>query len=498
MNNEQNNQESKSALMMLDEKLKTEGQVTDMLMKNRTININPPNWEILPRCHVFDADEKPQVDNIKAHLYREGLLGDNEIFEIIDRFTAIVREESNVIKMQDPVTVVGDIHGQFFDLIKLFEIGGNPETQRYIFLGDLVDRGCFGCEVVLLLFALKIKYPEDIIILRGNHECRSITTYFNFKKECLYKYNLAVYNGIMSAFDCLPLVCILNQRFFCVHGGLSPRINTITDINRINRFTEISKAGPMCDLLWADPIDESKDKPHDKHSSRNSSRYHNKLKKPNAANIPTSLFVPNELRGCSYSFSYEAACKFLSENNLLSIIRAHEVQNEGYKLFKKTPVGFPSVITIFSAPNYCDTYNNKAAVIKFQNNVMNIRQFNSVAHPYCLPNFINAFQWSFPFIAEKIADMIWNIWNVIETDESEEQSLNKSDYIRTKVSEIGRISTVFKTLKDETESITMLKGLYQGQMMNDFTIKNGIKESVDTFDKAKELDVCNERMPTQD
>jgi serine/threonine-protein phosphatase 2B catalytic subunit len=150
----------------------------------------------------------------------------------------------------------------------------------------------------------------------------------------------------------------------------------------------------MCDILWADPLEEfGQEKTND-------------------------FFIHNHVRGCSYFFSYPAACAFLEKNNLLSIIRAHEAQDAGYRMYRKTrTTGFPSVMTIFSAPNYLDVYNNKAAVLKYENNVMNIRQFSKSArgsasllrltvadctpHPYWLPNFMDVFTWSLPFVGEK-------------------------------------------------------------------------------------------------
>lgn len=145
----------------------------------------------------------------------------------------------------------------------------------------------------------------------------------------------------------------MNKQFLCIHGGLSPELNTLQDLRNIDRFREPPTHGIMCDLLWSDPLEEF------------------------GSERGNEFFVHNHVRGCSYFFSYAAACQFLERNNLLSIIRAHEAQDQGYRMYRKTrTTGFPSVMTIFSAPNYLDVYNNKAAVLKYENNVMNIRQFS--------------------------------------------------------------------------------------------------------------------------
>jgi serine/threonine-protein phosphatase 2B catalytic subunit len=155
----------------------------------------------------------------------------------------------------------------------------------------------------------------------------------------------------------------------------------------------------MCDILWADPLEDF------------------------GQEKTTDFFLHNHVRGCSYFFSYPAACHFLEKNNLLSIIRAHEAQDAGYRMYRKTrTTGFPSVMTIFSAPNYLDVYNNKAAVLKYENNVMNIRQFNCTPHPYWLPNFMDVFTWSLPFVGEKITDMLIAILSTCSEEELREDS----------------------------------------------------------------------------
>ena len=135
----------------------------------------------------------------------------------------------------------------------------------------------------------------------------------------------------------------------------------------------------MCDLLWADPIEEYDDDNLDQE------------------------YVTNVVRGCSFAFTYKSCLQILDRTKLLSVIRAHEAQNAGYRMYKRTKtMGFLSLLTMFSAPNYLDSYNNKAAVLKYENNVMNIRQFNASPHPYWLPHFMDVFTWSLPFVGEKL------------------------------------------------------------------------------------------------
>ncbi|CAA0833680.1 Serine/threonine-protein phosphatase PP2A-2 catalytic subunit [Striga hermonthica] len=183
-------------------------------------------------------------------------LSEAEVKALCDLARAILVEEWNVQPVKCPVTVCGDIHGQFYDLIELFRIGGNAPDTNYLFMGDYVDRGYYSVETVTLLVALKVRYRDRITILRGNHESRQITQVYGFYDECLRKYgNANVWKYFTDLFDYLPLTALIESQIFCLHGGLSPSLDTLDNIRALDRIQEVPHEGPMCDLLWSDPDD---------------------------------------------------------------------------------------------------------------------------------------------------------------------------------------------------------------------------------------------------
>jgi len=152
------------------------------------------------------------------------------------------------------VVICGDVHGQFYDLIELFKIGGNVPDTNYLFLGDYVDRGYYSVETVCLLLALKVRYKDRITILRGNHESRNITQNYGFYDECVRKYeNTTTWKMFTDLFDYLPLTAVVENQIFGAHGGLSPHVDTLDHIRKLDRVQEVPHDGAICDLLWSDP-----------------------------------------------------------------------------------------------------------------------------------------------------------------------------------------------------------------------------------------------------
>ena len=253
------------------------------------------------------------------------------IIKLCDIVLNIFKNEPNILYLESPLYVFGDIHGQFSDMIHFLEITGLPPNNKFLFMGDYVDRGNNSIEVCVLLFALKIMYPNCIQVLRGNHECPEINKLYGLLGECESRFgkdaNL-IFNKINQVLCALPLCAVINQKIFCVHGGISPHLNKLDDINTINRFTTIPDDGILCDLMWSDP-------------SIN-------IEKWGASS-----------RGVSCTYNQEAINTFLKNNKLQLLCRAHQLVSEGYKFSANT-----KLVTVFSAPNYCGNCGNDGAVMK--------------------------------------------------------------------------------------------------------------------------------------
>ena len=256
-------------------------------------------------------------------------LSERDLKLLCEKAKEIFIEESNVQNVSAPVIICGDIHGQIYDLLELFKKGGDIPNSRYIFMGDYVDRGYNGVEVLELLLALKIKYPEHITLLRGNHESRQICFAYGFYEEITRKYgNANAWEYFTDLFDYLPLAALVEGKIFCVHGGLSPYISTVDQIRLINRKMEIPREGVFCDLMWSDPDD-----------------------------IETWII---SCRGAGWIYGWKVVDEFTHINGLELICRAHQLVMEGFKYwFEKK-----NLCTVWSAPNYCYRCGNKASILK--------------------------------------------------------------------------------------------------------------------------------------
>ncbi|XP_002132653.2 serine/threonine-protein phosphatase 4 catalytic subunit-like [Drosophila pseudoobscura] len=270
------------------------------------------------------SDLDRQIDQLK----RCECLKESEVRALCRQAREILVEESNVQQVDTPVAVAGDVHGQFYDVLELFRVGGDVPAKNYLFLGDFVDRGYHSVETIQLLLALKVRYPDRITLIRGNHESRQISEVYGFYDECLQKYGSAsVWHYCTDVFDYLSLSAIIDGKIFCIHGGLSPSITTLDQLRLIDRKMEIPHDGSMCDLLWSDPEDQ----------------------------IGWSVSP----RGAGYLFGHDVVVEFNHANGLDMICRAHQLVMEGYKWHFDQ-----SVLTVWSAPNYCYRCGNVASILK--------------------------------------------------------------------------------------------------------------------------------------
>jgi serine/threonine-protein phosphatase PP1 catalytic subunit len=238
-----------------------------------------------------------------------------EITAICHRARECFLSQPTLLELDAPVKIVGDVHGQYTDLIRMFEMCGFPPSANFLFLGDYVDRGKQSLETILLLLCYKLKYPENFFLLRGNHECANVTRVYGFYDECKRRCNVKIWKTFIDAFNTLPVAAIVAGKIFCVHGGLSPALDHMDDIRNIARPTDVPDYGLLNDLLWSDPADMEQD------------------------------WDSNE-RGVSYCFGKKVITDFLAKHDFDLVCRAHMVVEDGYEFFSDRVL-----VTVFSAPN---------------------------------------------------------------------------------------------------------------------------------------------------
>ena len=238
------------------------------------------------------------------------------------------------LELESPISILGDIHGQYSDLLRLFEYGGYPPKSNYLFLGDYVDRGKQSIETISLLMSYKIKYPENFFLLRGNHEAEIVNRLYGFYDECRRRYSIKLWKQFTEMFNLMPVAALIDDNIFFFHGGLSPEMKSIEQLYDIQRPTDVPNSGLLCDILWSDPSPD------------------------------VEKWGENE-RGVSFVFSKEVVQQFLDDNCLDLVCRAHQVVEDGYEFFADQ-----TLVTVFSAPDYCGEYSNCASMMIVDDKLM--------------------------------------------------------------------------------------------------------------------------------
>lgn len=278
------------------------------------------------------------------------------LYSLIEQTKGELFEEDAVLNLEGNFYVVGDIHGNINDLVRIFQSCGYPPHSKYLFLGDYVDRGNNSLEVICLLFALKSKYPDSIYLIRGNHEIERISNTYGFYDEAMYKFNQTLYNEVTDTFNLLPVAAVINKEVFCVHGGIGPHCDKIENFASAEKPEDVIGDNIYVELLWSDP-----------------------------RNVPND-FVQSS-RGSGYYYNANALSKFLATNGLKTLIRSHEMCKDGYL----KPFGDDSCITVFSNTDYCCRKNHAAIAHLQPGKPIEIKKFK-----YISPKDTKSFHVVFP------------------------------------------------------------------------------------------------------
>eukprot|EP00930_Biecheleria_cincta_P082354 TRINITY_DN72106_c0_g1_i1.p1 TRINITY_DN72106_c0_g1~~TRINITY_DN72106_c0_g1_i1.p1 ORF type:complete len:373 (-),score=53.57 TRINITY_DN72106_c0_g1_i1:99-1217(-) len=278
----------------------------------------------------------------------KGHLSEEECQQLCERVRKVLLKEPNIVQVRTPVTIVGDIHGQFLDFLNILAIGGPAPETTYLFLGNYINRGYDSLSTICLAFLLKARFPHKVTLLRGSHETLRLTQVYNFYDECLTRYGHAgpaVWRTFGNCFDALPLAAVIDDSFLCIHSGLSPSIDTLDGIRALTRDGEVPDEGPILDLLWSDPDDRC-----------------------------GWGFLG---RSTTYSFGEDITKTFLQHNGLELLVRSHQLVMDGSHWMHDK-----SLLSIWSAPNYCNRCRNQGALVEFdEHRQFNVNTFDAVPWP---------------------------------------------------------------------------------------------------------------------
>ena len=251
------------------------------------------------------------------------------VTQILQKTTEIFQNEESMLNVQSPVFVVGDLHGNLVDLLTILKSNGSPPWTRYVFLGDLIDRGEFSIETILFIYLMKICFPKDVFIIRGNHEISGVCIKFGFKREIAKKYtSKLLFKSFCRTFSFTPFAALIDSHILCIHGGIGPFVKSIKAIANVKRpITRLHTKQAPFDILWSDPNDNC------------------------------VVDYEKSPRGYGHLFGKEHCIEFEKNNGLSLIIRGHEVATSGVNY------GFDGrILTVFSASNYCQMANDGGVV----------------------------------------------------------------------------------------------------------------------------------------
>ena len=273
----------------------------------------------------------------KGHGY---VLEESKLLNLISNTMCLMDSEPSLLELDGTFNVVGDLHGDIISLLRIFnELDYPSEHNKFLFLGDYVDRGKYSIEVLELLYALKLLFPTSVYLLKGNHECTDICSHYGFLTECKKRSTEQVFSAFCESFVSLPICAILKERAFCVHGGISPKLKSKESLKKIEKCDIPEPNSLVCDMLWSDPSDEIND------------------------------FGPSK-RQIGKVFGENAVSKVLEMLDVFVIIRAHEFADAGFESKN-------NVITVFSSADYCEE-NNTAAVLTVPDDAMMESEINFV------------------------------------------------------------------------------------------------------------------------
>jgi protein phosphatase len=300
------------------------GATGGMTKENTSSDATDSNNPALPLIHSI-VEKLLAVKGGKQQ--KQVFLKEDEVKTVLTEARNKFMEASALLELTPPIKICGDIHGQYYDLLRIFDRCGSPPDANYLFLGDYVDRGKHSVESLILLYCYKIIYPKKVFLLRGNHECAAINKLYGFFDDVKRRYNMRLFKMFTDVFNCMPVAAVISGKILCMHGGLSPEMRTVDQIAQIERPMDVPDKGLLCDLLWADPEEGIQD------------------------------FVPSD-RGVSFLFGEQVVGDFLDRVDMDLIVRAHQVMEKGYGFFAQR-----QLVTLFSAPNYCGEFDNAAAVM---------------------------------------------------------------------------------------------------------------------------------------